>query len=84
MIPTDALLSLQIIPSVHVTYEQEVYDHPQLVALTHQATLPPPLDVPRLIDWAAIKAPFSVVCYGWVRGFHVDLPFRRTRESPMR
>jgi hypothetical protein len=65
-----------MVPNVHVTYEEEVYSHPSLLALSSQTHLPH--STPELIDWKSIPKPKSVVCYSWVRGFHIDLPFRRT------
>lgn len=74
----------QIVPSVHVTYAQEVYTHPSLVA-HHPALIPTtPTTPPELIAWDLIEPPESVVCYEWARGFHLDLPYRRTREKPFR
>lgn len=65
-----------MVPNVHVTYEEEVYSHPSLLTLSSQTHLPH--STPELIDWKSISRPKSVVCYSWVRGFHLDLPFRRT------
>ncbi|ORY89834.1 cryptococcal mannosyltransferase 1-domain-containing protein [Leucosporidium creatinivorum] len=72
-----------IVPSVHVTYAQEVYNHPSLVDLTRRGELNAQA-TSSIIDWEPIKPPESVVCYSWVRGFHIDLPYRRTREAPFR
>ncbi|KAK4699499.1 alpha-1,3-mannosyltransferase, partial [Phenoliferia sp. Uapishka_3] len=81
---TDTIERVQVVPSVHVTYAQAVYNHASLVA--HNPTLiETTLDTPpEVIEWDAIEAPESVVCYEWARGFHLDLPYRRTRESPFR
>lgn len=73
----------QIVPSVHVTYAQEVYDHPSLVNLASRSEANTSSLSP-MIDWSEHEAPESVVCYSWVRGFHIDLPYRRTREAPFR
>lgn len=35
------------------------------------------------IPWSDLSPPDSVVCYGWVRGFHIDLEWlRATWERP--
>jgi hypothetical protein len=72
-----------MIPAVHVTYQQDVYHHHQLTALTQRAEQLPPAGMATIIDWQQIIPPLSVVCYPWIRGFHVDLPFRRTRMAPL-
>ncbi|KAL8292290.1 hypothetical protein RQP46_001756 [Phenoliferia psychrophenolica] len=73
-----------VVPSVHVTYAEEVYSHPSLVA-HHPALIPTTPTTPsELIEWDTIEPPENVVCYEWVRGFHLDLPYRRTREKPFR
>jgi len=73
-----------MLPSVRVTYDQATYHHPQLDAMAAQVRVEPPADVPRMIDWSALSAPKTVVCWAWARGFVLDLPWRRTRESPFR
>jgi len=73
-----------LVPSVHVTYDEATYSHPQLVAMAKQGAAEPPADVPRLIDWSRLVAPKTVVCWAWARGFKLDLPWRRTREAPFR
>lgn len=62
---------------MHVTYAKAVYSHPSLVELANRTAAPHKL-VPELIDWSTIDPPESVVCYSWARGFHMDLPYRRT------
>ncbi|BGP08706.1 hypothetical protein JCM10049v2_004555 [Rhodotorula toruloides] len=62
---------------------------------TSQLTVPSPLSPPsplpsddaldpsERIPWWDLSPPDSVVCYGWVRGFHVDLEWLRgTWERP--
>ncbi|SCV70091.1 BQ2448_1485 [Microbotryum intermedium] len=77
-----------IIPSVHVTYTQDVYTHPQLTDLatrqykrTGKAS---EAHLREMIDWSSLPTPKSVVCYPWMRGFYIDLPYRRTREKPFK
>ncbi|KAM0748981.1 hypothetical protein T439DRAFT_303745 [Meredithblackwellia eburnea MCA 4105] len=72
-----------IVPAVHVTYAQDVYHHPALEA--HKPDLRKTATSPgEMIDWSALSPPKSVVCYEWARGFHLDLPWRRTRKPPTR
>ncbi|KPV77808.1 glycosyltransferase family 69 protein [Rhodotorula graminis WP1] len=91
-----------VVPSVHVTYDAAVYNHPRLwqlaslhppslsnLTLTSSSALdspPPPSradgdvddDEPsELIPWATLSPPDTVVCWAWVRGFHLDLEWVR-------
>jgi len=91
------LLCAQVVPSVRVTYDAAVYNHPRLqqLASLHPPSLsdltlsldsppPPPASVDadaaepsELIPWATLSPPDSVVCWAWVRGFHLDLEWIR-------
>ncbi|BGP40697.1 hypothetical protein JCM10449v2_004659 [Rhodotorula kratochvilovae] len=82
-----------VVPSVRVTYDAAVYAHPrlqQLAVLSPPAlsnlTLPPPpppsdvvspAEPAELIPWATLSPPESVVCWAWVRGFHLDFEWIR-------
>lgn len=91
---------MQVVPSVRVTYDAAVYNHPRLrhLASLHPPSLsnltlssspaldapPPPPPAPdaddepsELIPWATLSPPDSVVCWAWVRGFHLDLEWVR-------
>ncbi|GAA5822402.1 hypothetical protein JCM10212_006831 [Sporobolomyces blumeae] len=86
-----------IVPTVHVTYSQEIYTHPHLVEIVDRARSflastgsfsdPALRHLTPRINWTLPEwtAPQSVVCWSWVRGFHIDLPgWRSTRESAWR
>lgn len=66
-----------IVPSVRVTYQQAVYNHPLLKSLIVRK-FTPTLGISEWIDWSSIIPPTSVICYPWTRGWHIDLPYRRT------
>ncbi|GJN91057.1 hypothetical protein Rhopal_004072-T1 [Rhodotorula paludigena] len=84
-----------VVPSVHVTYAAEVYAHPRLKqlaslsppsesALTLPAAFPSTLspassEPTELIAWASLSPPDSVVCWSWVRGFHLDFEWIRAQ-----
>lgn len=72
-----------MVPSVRTTYLQPVYSHP-LVAEFAQRSRNVLSSLSPLIDWSAVKAPSSVVCYPWVRGWHLELPFFAKRFPPFR
>ncbi|GAA5936571.1 glycosyltransferase family 69 protein [Sporobolomyces koalae] len=85
-----------IVPTVRVTYSESVYSHPHLIGiatrlrnfLQAEAKLPTlPSHLSPTIDWSLPewRAPESVVCWSWARGFHIDLPWwRSTKEKPWR
>ncbi|GAA5830920.1 hypothetical protein JCM3766R1_006174 [Sporobolomyces carnicolor] len=84
-----------IVPTVRATYDEPTYSHPHLLDLVDRArdfiayeatrtfaSLPPHLSP--TIDWSlpAFRAPSSVMCWKWARGWHIDLPsWRSTREA---
>ncbi|GAA5876318.1 hypothetical protein JCM16303_007098 [Sporobolomyces ruberrimus] len=84
-----------MIPTVRATYTQAVYTHPHLRLILSRAKsflLDPVSDLDRSkaifspkIDWSLPEwsAPKSVVCWDWVRGFHIDIEWlRMTRYKP--
>ncbi|KAK4054656.1 hypothetical protein OIO90_003468 [Microbotryomycetes sp. JL221] len=73
-----------IIPSVHVTYERDTYDFPQLVELKRKSESTPPNHLSTDVDWTAWKGPDSVICWAWVRGTTFDFPWRAQRNAPWR
>ncbi|GAA6055314.1 hypothetical protein JCM3770_004835 [Rhodotorula araucariae] len=81
-----------IVPSVRVTYDAAVYAHPRLQHLaslsapsfSNLTLRRPPGQYPdvsaepgELIPWADLSPPDSVVCFAWVRGFHLDFEWIR-------
>ncbi|KWU44009.1 hypothetical protein RHOSPDRAFT_34438 [Rhodotorula sp. JG-1b] len=85
-----------IVPSVRTTYDLGVYTHPQLVDLVSrnppaqsQLSLAPPSpssgtkDSPERIRWADLTPPQEIICWAWVRGFHLDFEIiRASWERP--
>lgn len=85
-----------IVPSVRTTYDLGVYTHPQLVDLVSRnppaqstLSLAPPSpsseteDSPERIRWADLTPPQEIICWAWVRGFHLDFEIiRASWERP--
>ncbi|GAA5876074.1 hypothetical protein JCM3774_004497 [Rhodotorula dairenensis] len=86
-----------IVPSVRTTYDLGVYTHPQL--LDSVSRLPPekstlslspapedgsePADNGERIRWADLTPPQEIICWAWVRGFHLDFEIiRASWERP--
>lgn len=57
-----------------MTYEEDVYSHPNLVELASSSEG----EQAGMIDWNSISPPESVVCYAYDPVFHLDLPYRKT------
>ncbi|GAA6010288.1 hypothetical protein JCM11491_006250 [Sporobolomyces phaffii] len=82
-----------MVPTVRATYSTSTYTHPHLLSVLSRAKsflLDPSSASDRAksslnpkIDWSSWSAPKSIVCWDWVRGFHVDLEWlRMTRNKP--
>ena len=69
-----------MVPSVRVTYEAKSYYHPHLVELVLRQNSEKGNEK---VNWERVKGPIKVACWSWRIGFHLDLPFRRTWESPI-
>ncbi|GAA5987472.1 hypothetical protein JCM11641_003840 [Rhodosporidiobolus odoratus] len=66
-----------IVPTVRVTYDLATYSHPQLVSLA--ALNSPSSSSLSLSPWL----PPRVLCFGWARGWHIDMhEWRATWERP--
>ncbi|GAA5993484.1 hypothetical protein JCM5350_007978 [Sporobolomyces pararoseus] len=82
-----------MIPTVRSTYSPSIYSHPHLVSLLSRAKLfqtSPESTLERSdpsysqkIDWSRPEwtAPESVVCWDWVRGFHIDFEWLRMKRN---
>lgn len=70
-----------VVPSVHVTYTQQAYTHPLLQSLKRPSTTSSKTwkSETEVIDWEDVEGPKSVVCYEYLRGFHIDTS---SRELP--
>ncbi|BGP55944.1 hypothetical protein JCM8202_004289 [Rhodotorula sphaerocarpa] len=87
-----------IVPTVRATYTLSTYSHPQLLDLVSrnppaQSTLSISTEEPPMsssspepherIRWSDLTPPQEIICWGWVRGFHLDLEILRgTWEQP--
>ncbi|GAA5960468.1 hypothetical protein JCM3765_003644 [Sporobolomyces pararoseus] len=82
-----------MIPTVRSTYSPSIYSHPHLLSLMSRAKSFQTSSESALersdpffsnkIDWSRPewKAPKSVVCWDWVRGFHIDLEWLRMKRN---
>ncbi|KAK4054223.1 hypothetical protein OIV83_001249 [Microbotryomycetes sp. JL201] len=73
-----------IVPSVHVTYDRETYDHSSLVDLKHKSAATPPTHLSSDIVWDDWSPPESVVCWAYVKGLSLDFPWLAARNPPWR
>ncbi|GAA5932264.1 glycosyltransferase family 69 protein [Sporobolomyces koalae] len=83
-----------IVPTVRAVYDSSTYTHPHLVSILDRAKQffrDPQFARDRAnrffnhkIDWSLPEwtAPTSVACWGWVRGFHIDLEWSRMTRNP--
>ncbi|GAA5987825.1 hypothetical protein JCM10908_007231 [Rhodotorula pacifica] len=84
-----------IVPTVRTTYDLGVYTHPQLLDLVSrypptQSTLSlspsnasEPVDDAERIRWSDLTPPQEIICWAWVRGFHLDFEIiRASWERP--